>query len=133
MSVPKITTVLFANAAFCFFSALLIALFPGVLADLVIDLPLIALRILGLGLLLFAADVFLAARRESLSRGKVLYIFAADISWVVLTPVVLIVMQERITGLGNALLVAVALVVASFAAFEWLALDQAGQRKGISG
>jgi hypothetical protein len=133
MLVPKISTVLFANAGFCFASALLIVLFPGALAEFVIDLPVTALRILGIGLLLFAVDVFLAARQGPLSRGKVLYIFGADLSWVVLTPVVLLLMQQRVTGLGNSLLVIIALIVASFAALEWLALGQVGNRRGISG
>ena len=124
MSVPKINTVLYANASFCLASAVLIMLLPGMLADLVISLPLVVFRILGIGLLLFALDVLITARKESPSRGKVIYIFVADLAWVLMTPVVLFTLQERITNLGNLLLVDIAIVVGAFATFEWLAMGR---------
>jgi len=133
MTIPKIHTVLYANASFCFASAVLIVLLPGMLAEYVINLPALVFRLLGAGLLLFALDVFLTARKEAPSRGKVLYIFAADLSWVVLTPVVLLTLQERITSLGNLLLVDIALIVAAFAAFEWLALKRMANSSSVSG
>jgi len=132
MSAPKIHTVLYANASFCLASALLIILIPGLLAEYVINLPVIAFRLLGAGLLLFALDVFLAARKETPARGKVLYIFAADLAWVVLTPMVLLMLQERITSLGNLLLVDIALIVTAFAAFEWLALKRMNGRRSAA-
>ena len=132
MTVPKIHTILYANASFCLASALLILLLPGLLAEFVIDLPVIVFRILGVGLLLFALDVFLTARKESPSRGKVLYIFAADLAWVVLTPVVLLTLPERITSLGNLLLVDIALIVAAFATIEWLALKRMSDSSSVT-
>ena len=83
MSMPKLNTVLYANATFCLASAIVIVLLPNILAEFVIDLPVIVLRILGIGLLLFALDVFLTARMQSPSRAKIVYIFIADLAWVI--------------------------------------------------
>lgn len=131
MSLPKIHVVLYANASFCLASALLILLLPGILANYLIDLPLIVFRILGVGLLLFAVDVFFTARNSSPSYGKLLYIFGADLAWVVLTPVVMLLLQDRITSLGNLVLVDVALIVAVFAVGEWLAMRRMGAESSL--
>ena len=124
MSIPKIQTVLYANAVYCFVSALLIILLRAVLAEQVINLPTEAFLLLGAGLVAFAIDVFCTARRENPSKSKLLYIFVADLAWVAMTPVVMLALQNRITSLGNMLLVDIALIVAAFAAFEWLALKR---------
>ena len=124
MRIPKIQTTLYANAAFCSLSALLIVFLPGLLAEYIINLPAMVFILLGAGLLVFALDVFLTARKTSPSRGKVLYIFFADKSWLLMTPVVMIMLSDRITSLGNILLVDIALVVAVFAAFEWAEISK---------
>lgn len=124
MTIPKLHTVLYANALFSCSSAVLMLLFPGLLAVYVINLPVSVFRLLGGALLLFALDVFLTARKIAPSRGKVIYIFAADLAWVILTPVAMVVLSERLARVGNLLLVDIALVVATFATFEWLALKR---------
>jgi hypothetical protein len=75
--------------------------------------------VLGVGLLVFALDVFITARKPEPSRGKALIIFCADVGWVVLTPVVMLLLADRITSLGNILLMDIAVIVGIFAAFEW--------------
>lgn len=132
MTLPRINAVLYANASFCLASALLILLVPGLLADYVVALPVIAFRILGIGLLLFAVVVILTARNSSPSRGRVLAIFAADLAWVILTPLVMLVFQGRITSLGNLLLVGIALIVGAFAGCEWLAMRRMGSDSPVS-
>ncbi len=122
MKIPRIQTILYANAGFCLFSALVIVLFSGLLARYVINLPSLVFIALAVGLILFALDVFLTARQVAPTRGKVLYIFYADLAWVLLTPVVMVALNDRLTRLGNLVLVDIALIVSAFAALEWLAL-----------
>jgi FtsH-binding integral membrane protein len=124
MKTPKISTVLYANAIFCSLSALAILLTPGFIARTLIDLPSWAFIVLGIGLLLFALDVFVTARQENPSRAKLLYIFFADVTWVVLTPVVMIVLADQITGWGYAVLTDIALIVGAFAALEWIGMNK---------
>ena len=124
MKIPSIQTILYANSAFCLSSTAVILVFPGQLAEYVINLPRGVLMALSVGLLLFALGVWLTAREVTPSRGRVLVIFGADVAWVVLTPVILLFLQGRITSLGNLVLVDIALVVAALAAFEWLALGR---------
>jgi len=130
---PRVQSVLYANASFCLASALLILLVPGILAEYVISLPVLAFRILGVLLVLFAIDVFMTARKPAPSRGKILYLFSADLAWVLFTPVVMLVWQDRMTGLGNWLLVDIALVVAAFAALEWQSLKRMAAESGVAG
>ena len=130
MGIPKIQTTLYANAIFSLNSAAVFLLFPGFLARAVIDLPSIVFRVLGIGLLLFAVDVFLTARKNPPSRGKVLYIFGADVAWVVGTPVVLVLLADQITGVGMMLLIDIAIIVGVFAALEWLGLSRQFEETG---
>ena len=124
MGIPNLKTVLYANAIFCSVSALVILILPGLLAQFVIDLPALVFIVLGIGLMAFAVDVFFTARKVTPSRGKVLYIFFADLSWVILTPLVMLLLADKITGLGNFLLLDIAIIVGLFAAFEWVGIDK---------
>jgi hypothetical protein len=45
-----------------------------------------------------------------------------DISWVLATPVAIILLADRLTPLGNLLLIDIALIVAALAVFEGLAI-----------
>ncbi|MEZ5492298.1 MAG: hypothetical protein R3F50_18600 [Gammaproteobacteria bacterium] len=124
MRIPRLQTVLYANLAFCLFSVAVILLFPGHIADYIINLPRLYFVSLSAGLLLFALGVWLTARQASPSRGRVLMIFWGDVAWVVLTPIIMLTTQDRLTSLGNLVLVDIALVVAALAAFEWMALGR---------
>ena len=122
MRVPKINTTLYANAVFSVTSGVVFLLFPGFLAESIIELPSIVFLVLGIGLLLFALDVYLTARKNPPSRGKVLYIFGADVAWVVGTPIALLLLADRMTSLGVMLFIDIAVIVAVFAALEWFGL-----------
>lgn len=124
MKIPQIQTILYANLAFCLLSTAVILVFPGHIAEYVINLPRLVFISLSAGLLLFASGVWLTAREAIPSRGRVLVIFGADVAWVVLTPVIMLTLQDRLTSLGNLVLADIALMVAAFAAFEWLALGR---------
>jgi hypothetical protein len=124
MKAPKLSSVLYANAIFCSGSALSILLLPGLIASSLIDLPSVAFMVLGIGLLLFALDVFLTARKANPSQAKLFYILIADVSWVLLTPIVMVLFADRITGWGNIILVDIAVIVGALAAFEWAGLKR---------
>ena len=124
MGIPNLKTVLYANAIFCSVSALVILIFSGLLAQYVIDLPVLVFIVLGIGLMAFALDVFFAACKAIPSRGKALYIFFADLSWVILTPIAMLLLTDKITGLGNFLLLDIAIIVGSLAVFEWVGIGK---------
>ncbi|MCB1670579.1 MAG: hypothetical protein R3F41_20350 [Gammaproteobacteria bacterium] len=130
MKLPRIQAVLTANWVFCLFSTALILLFTGTVIEYLIDLPRPVFVVLSLVLVLFALYVFLTARHSEPGRARILVIFVADLAWVVMTPVVMLVLQDRITPLGNLVLVGIVLLVAAFAVLEWLAAGAAGAPQG---
>ena len=97
---------------------------PSLLAQYIIDLPVVVFIVLGAGLLLIAVGVCLTARIPSPSRTSVLTIFSADLAWVILTPIVMLLLSDRITQLGNIILLDIAVIVAAFAAFEWIGMGR---------
>lgn len=123
-SIPRIQKVLVANAAFSGISGLLIMIFSEALVAQVMHLPVAVYRVLGTVLGLFALAVFLTARQAMPGRGSIMAILCADIAWLALTPVILLLLQQRLTGLGNLLLLVIAVAVALFAALEWLTLKR---------
>lgn len=123
MAVPSLKTTLYANASFCTLSALVILIIPGWIGTNIIELPTWILIVLGIGLVLFAIDVFFTARSANPTRAKVLYIFSADVAWVILTPVVMLLLADRISQLGNFVLLDIAIIVAIFAALEFRGLN----------
>jgi hypothetical protein len=80
--------------------------------------------ILGTGvlLLLFAADVFYVATRETLNRTFVVGIIAADLLWVAGSALLLLTDWVAWTNAGFWAVVIVADLVATFAALQWFGL-----------
>lgn len=121
----KLRNVLYANTLFSTLSGLAMLLFSGWISGQVIDIPQYILMGMGVGLLLFAADTFYIAGKLPGSLVQAKLIFLADLGWVLATPVAMVMLSERLTSLGNFLLVDIALIVAGFAFFEWLAMKNA--------
>lgn len=124
MQAPPLKGVLVANALFCSINALLFLFLPALIAEYVIDLPSFVFMLLGGGLLIFAVDVYHTSRKPVPSRGKLMYIFFADLGWVFMTPVMMFVLSDRLTGLGNLLLLDIAIIVTVFAYLEWLGIHK---------
>lgn len=124
MRLPSLQNVLYANVTFS--TACAVALFAAtdLFVSHVLSVPPLVFQVLGIGLCAFALFVYMAARAAPLSRKLVTSIFIADVLWVLATPVLLIVMTERIPPLGELFIVEIAVVVAIFAILEWKGLKR---------
>jgi hypothetical protein len=88
----------------------------------VLDLPSIVYLLMGVGLLGFAAAVYYVAQTVPATMAMSRAVLWVDISWVLATPVAIILLADRLTPLGNLLLIDIALIVAALAVFEGLAI-----------
>ena len=115
MNDRALVRVLRANATFSAGSGLALLLFAEPIAGFMGGFPAVINQVFGVGLLLFAADVLWTSSRKALSAPLVKMICAADISWVVATPVAMLVFRDHLSLWGQMLLIDVALVVAALA------------------
>ncbi|HIN90754.1 MAG TPA: hypothetical protein EYN04_09045 [Porticoccaceae bacterium] len=122
MRTPKLKTVLYANTAFSTLSGLVMLVFSAWIASRVLDLPSIVYLLMGVGLLGFAAAVYYVAQTVPATMAMSRAVLWVDISWVLATPVAIILLADRLTPLGNLLLIDIALIVAALAVFEGLAI-----------
>jgi hypothetical protein len=88
----------------------------------VLDFPSIVYLLMGAGLLGFAAAVFYVAQTVPATMVMARWVLWADISWVLVTPVAILLLADRLTSLGSLLLIDIALIVAALAVFEGLAI-----------
>ncbi|MEH6676682.1 hypothetical protein [Phenylobacterium sp.] len=85
----------------------------------------LALRILGVGLTVFAIAVGLVAARRETPRTALRVILWADMAWVAATLVLAPMFAAALTGMGLAAVIVVGVAVAVFAVFEANALRRA--------
>lgn len=107
------------NAAFSLLIGIDLVLAPAIAAELIFLEPAewqtLVLRILGAGLIVFALDLSLMATDRFTTRGKVLFISALDLGWVLGSAVLLIFASQLFSGTGIAAIAVVAAFVAAFA------------------
>ena len=108
-----------ANAVFSGASGLLLALAPGWWAARIGLGPPWLLAALGMGLVAFAALVLWTSARPSERRGVIAGIIAADLGWVLATPLVMAAGATRLSAFGVVLLAGVAAFVALLAGLQW--------------
>lgn len=113
--------VLFADAATCLASGLLLTLGAGQLEQLM-GLPAELSRYAGLSLLPFAAFLVYLATRQNLSPTKVWTIIILNALWTIDSILLLLSGWVAPTGFGSALIIFQALGVAVFAALEYFGL-----------
>lgn len=131
MRIPKLKTVLYANTVFSILSGVTMLLFSDWITARVLDLPSITYLFMGTGLLGFGAGVLYVARTVPVTMKMARTVLWTDISWVLATPVIMVLLSDRLTSLGNLLLIDIAIIVAVLAVFEALAIKQeAGQELG---
>lgn len=113
-------------------AALLLA--PDVLATLMGELSSLLLKILGVALLFFAAAAAFVATCEPVSPGLARMITVADLAWVLVTPVVMLLGSSWLSFWGHVLLLDVALLVAFCALCQWRGLQRQAlqQQQGAS-
>lgn len=114
-----------ANATFSGLCGLALVVAPDAWATLIgVPWPW-ALAMLGVGLGGFAALVAWAAADGSGRRRLVTAIVAADVLWVAASPLAMLAGAGTLTAAGQAVIAAVALVVAALAAAQWTGLRAA--------
>lgn len=109
--------VLLGNATFSLVGGAAALVLGGPLSDL-FDINTWLMRVIGAGLVMFAADVLWVATRGSLSRARFArWISAADATWVLATVAVIVF---GLTSTRGAIVAAVVgLVVADFSIVQW--------------
>lgn len=123
-----------ADAVFSGVSGLALATLAPFWAEVLLQSPPVwlspALRVLGGGLVSFAAVlVWLAAAPERTARWTQLVIWA-DLAWVAMTVVLLVILWAQFTGAGITLLIAVAAVVAVFGMLQQRSLRRLPAQPG---
>lgn len=111
-----------ANAVFSLSSALFMIFRPALVGEwLGIQAPLI-LQLVGIGLVIFAAELIYQATRQRVATWRALLASVADFSWVAGSIVLLITFPQLFSSFGNGLVLAVAGVVLGFGAWQlWAA------------
>ncbi|MXQ07375.1 hypothetical protein GQ651_05900 [Alphaproteobacteria bacterium GH1-50] len=116
-------TFLGLNAAFSLVMGVALTIAPAAAADLFFtetaSWQVTVLRLLGIGLILFGADLILMVRDRFLTKGKVMAITVMDVGWVVGSAILLITAGALVTGTGKAVILVVAAFVAIFAAGQY--------------
>jgi hypothetical protein len=120
---------LVANAVFSLTTAALMILFPSLVGDwLGISAPLI-LQAIGIGLVIFAADLLHQATRNRVATWRALYASAADYLWVAGTFALLALFPGALSLTGNAIVLSVSLAVFVFGSWQLWAIGQAHKRQ----
>ena len=118
---------LYLNAAFSGLAGLVMALAPQFCGALLMPgVPLWAVTAVGIGLALFALDVAWVAAARHRSAVFVGAVLAADIAWVVVVPLILLLAPTAFTPLGLAAAIASTIAVAGFALMEWQGVKMNG-------
>lgn len=109
------------NGAFSALGGLVAMLFGAALGETT-DLPPVAVRVVGLGLLPYAALLWRWSGREPVRPAEGWAAVVADAAWVVATAVLLVVAPDVVNAAGKALLIGIAVVVAGFAEAQFVGL-----------
>ncbi len=111
-------TALAANAVFSLSCAGGMIFFPSQVGQLLaIDAPLLLLG-LGLGLVIFAADLIHQATRRRMATWRALYASMADLLWVVASLVLLVLLPQLFAPAGRVLVLAIAGMVMLFGLWQ---------------
>lgn len=113
-----------ANAAFSFCSALVLIVAPELVSQTTGLGPAVLLRVVGVGLALFAADLIHQATRKRLITWRALYASLADFSWVVGSIALAVFFPEPLTPIGVAVVLGIATVVLAFGVWQMRAIDR---------
>lgn len=113
------------NSAFSLSSALLMLFQPALVSEwLGVDAPLI-LQAIGIGLVIFAADLIYQATRQRVATWRALLASVADFSWVIGSIVLLLILPQLFSPLGSVLVLAVAGTVFTFGVWQLWAAGRA--------
>ncbi len=118
---------LLANAIFSVSCASVMIFTPVWVGDrLNIQIPL-ALQFIGLGLVIFAADLLHQATRPKMATWRALYASLADFLWVLGTVVGIVFFAKNLSESGLLIVSAVAAIVFTFGAWQFWGINQVHQ------
>lgn len=115
---------LLSNATFSGICGLLMLLWSGWVGGLLGVEGSFVLRLVGLGLLLFAADLIHQVSRSRLATWRALYASIADALWVVMSLLGLGLFPELFSWSGKVVLLLVAAIVATFGGWQIWGIDR---------
>lgn len=122
-----------ANAAFSFSCGILMLARPASVGDwLGIDTPFV-LQAVGLGLLIFAADLIHQTTRPRMATWRALGASAADFLWVLATAVLLAIFPDTLSSTGVTLVLGVAFAVLAFGICQVFGIARAHSIAGSPG
>jgi hypothetical protein len=117
-------TFLALNAAFSALIGLELIIFPGITVHLMFTDPagwqLLVLRLLGVGLVLFALDLVLMATNRFVTKSEVMLIVLADIAWLIANATIVLLVGHVFTDTGMLIIGFVAVFVAFFATGQYV-------------
>lgn len=124
MNQHALKNVLLGNAMFSTACGVLLVIAPDTFANLMGSHPEWIYLALGIGLLVFAADVAWVATRKTINKTFATAILWADIGWVTGSAMLLVLGASLFSTMGLLLVVAIALIVAVLSALEYRAIHQ---------
>lgn len=122
MKTPSLSATLLTNVVTSAMAGVALLAAPALIGDLMGDVPAWLCRLVGAGLLLFAAWVYWVRGNLPASGPWVAWVLGLDLAWILATPVVMLIFADQLNLWGKLLLIDVALIVTGFAALEryWL-------------
>ena len=113
---------LFGNSAFSFLSGLAFVLFSGAIANFLGISATWIILALGIGLILYGIEIFIAARAEPVNRGIAKFAVYADLAWVLGSAVLIFANLVDFSTAGKWAIAIVADIVLVFAILQFIGL-----------
>ena len=112
----------YGNSIFCTTSGLAFVLFSGPIAELLGLSVSWVILVLGIGLVLYGIEVFMFARKESISEGFSKFVIGADLAWVLGSAVLIFTNVVDFTTAGKWAIAIIADIVLAFAIVQFVGL-----------
>lgn len=113
---------LYGNSLFSFASGIVALLFSRAIASFLGISASWVLLVLGLGLIVYGIEIFLAARAEPLNRGIATFAIYADFAWVLASAVLIFANLAPLTTAGKWTIAILADIVLVFAILQYVGL-----------
>lgn len=118
---------LLGNSAFSFISGVAFVLFSRTIADF-LGLPASwIILVLGIGLILYGIEIFLAARAEPVNKTLATFAIYADLAWVLGSAVLIFANLIDFTTAGKWAIAIIADIVLVFAILQYVGLRRAAR------
>lgn len=118
---------LYGNSAFSFISGLASILFSGTIANFLGLSASWVILALGVGLILYGIEIYVAARSIPVHKGIATFAVYADLAWVLLSAVLIFANLVDFTTAGKWAIAIVADMVLVFAILQYVGLRRLGK------